>query len=153
MNLPHPSEEEDWTVLSPSERQNRIRTWRNEVKKVRERERRKIGKNNISSNWSLQPRKIEEDYKAGAKIEIGETFESRLEFELRLSEVCNILGINPGYFKSIHEKLGQDGRKYGLHLCCRSHSAEDECILKASLKGIYWVVTDVNGFKKHLDHL
>ena len=55
MNPTHPSEIEDWTIMSPNERQNGIITWRNEVKKIIERERRKLANPIISFNWNFKP--------------------------------------------------------------------------------------------------
>lgn len=144
----HPSESEEWSELSKEERIKMHRLYQNELKKIKERERRKQAKEKISFDWNLKPRPISEVGKCQPFIAVGEQFSSRQLIEMRISEVCNFLSKRPRYSRSILDKSSEHGRKDSQSICARAHAAEDNFIIKASLKNDIWVVSEVEGLLK-----
>lgn len=149
-SIEHPSSKKEWESLDTEDREKRILLWRNEIKKIRERERRKAATEKITYDWSLIPNTIEQTMQRNPPIIIGEVFKTRQHLELRISEICNMLCKKPRYSKISTDLHGEGGRKDGMFLCCRSHSADDEFMLKASIKDDECIVNSVKGLEKSL---
>ena len=146
--IPHPSENPNWDTLTSTQRVEKEKTWRRIIKKNREKARRKLKSTTEVLDWSIKPQTMEHVLAHWPPILVGQHFPTRQKLEIKIAELCNILGKKPRYLRGKNDKPGEGGRKDKFGLCARSHQDQDNFMIKAGIKNNIWEVKEIRGINK-----